>query len=52
MKLPGVSDPLVDQYEARPVFLEKLAQNVAGACRILVVSADALKSPLSAKLPG
>src|SRR6516164_4548105 len=52
MELPCISHPLVNQDKAWSVFLEKFAQGVARARGFLVVSANALKSLLSAKLPG
>src|ERR1700756_5148188 len=52
MELPCISHPLINQDKARSVFLEKFAQGVARARGFLVVSANALKSLLPAKLPG
>src|SRR5262249_33229057 len=51
VKLPGVGDPLIDQYKARTVLVEQLTELVAGAGRPLVVRLNLRECFLAAELP-
>src|ERR1700722_698326 len=51
MELARISHPFVNEDQARPVFIEEFAQNVARTRGSLIVGADAIESFLSAELP-
>src|SRR6266446_8935651 len=51
VKLARIGNPLVDQDQTWRVGIHEFAQRVAGACGVLVISADFLESSLSAQLP-
>ena len=51
MQLASVGDPLVDEDQAGTVFLEELAQHIAGAGRVLVIRGNARECLLAAQLP-